>query len=206
MKKKLIVTLFAVLLVVALATVCFACSPAGDDNDSNNGQNNGQNNNPNDDQNNSQNNNQDILSLCDGLSDAKSATQVITVKKGGNEIAKETLGYNFVTGKVSIERKTLNTSDADELYSTETETKDITGGPTAKLTKDLLKDVTETATTLNAKVANANISEVFNIQSSDVTGDAKVELTAQNNRIVSITATYTSSNGNAVEIVTTYVY
>ena len=179
MKKKIIFAVFAVLLAVAL--MCSACSPSGQ-------------------------NGKKILDLYDSISDAVSATQVISVKKGGDEIAKETLSYNFVTGKVSIERKTLNTSDADELYSTETETKDITGDSIAKLTKDLLNDITATRTTLKATVKNANLNQVFGIQPSDVTGDAKIELVANDTHIVSITVSYTSANGNAVEIATIYVY
>ena len=176
MKKKLAFTLFTALIVVAL--LCCACAKKEPS----------------------------ILDYCDSISDAKSATQVITVKSGSDEIAKETLNYNFVTGKVSIERKTLNSSDADELYSIEMEIKDITNKATVKLTKDLLKDVTETATTLKATVSNANLNEVFGIASSDVVGDAKVEISAQDKQIVSIMVSYTSTNGNAIQVVTNYVY
>ena len=180
MNKKLIFAVLTVLIIVAL--LCSACVPNDQDDD------------------------QDILALCENISDAKSATQVITVKSGSDELAKETRNYDFVAGKVTIERKTLNDSSADELYTTTTETKDISGKATVKLTKDLLKDVTETATTLKATVSNANLNEAFGIASSDVQGDAKVEFTAQGNHIVSITVSYTSANGNAVQIVTTYVY
>ena len=147
-----------------------------------------------------------ILSYCDSISDAKSATQVITVKNGDSELAKETFSYNFVTGKVSIERKTLNSSDADELYTTTTETKDITGGPTVNITRALLTDVTEEKTVLKARVSRANLDEMFGIQSSNVQGDARIEIVAEGEHIVSITVTYTSANGNAVRIVTDYVY
>ena len=187
MNKKLIYVLLAFVLV---AVIAFAACHRGED--------------PSGDPN--QDPNKDILDLCDSISDAKSATQVITVKNGGDELAKETLNYDFVTGKVTIERKTLNDSSADELYTTTTETKDITGKPTVKLTRTLLNDVTETATTLKATVKSANLNEVFGIQSNEVQGDSKVELVSQGNYIVSITVTYTSVNGNAVEIVTTYVY
>ena len=180
MNKKLIFAVLTVLIVVAL--MCSACAR------------------------NDQDDNKDILGLCERISDAKNATQVITVKNGSDELAKETRNYDFVAGKVTIERKTLNSSDADELYTTTTETKDITGKPTVKLTKDLLKDVTETSTTLKAKVQGANLNGVFGVQSSDVQGDANLELTARGGHIVSITVTYTSANGNAVQIVTTYVY
>ena len=176
MKKKLVFALLTALIVVAF--LCCACAKQEPS----------------------------VLDYCDSISDAKSATQVITVKSGSDELAKETLNYNFVTGKVSIECKTLNSSDEDELYSVETEIKDITGKATVKLTKDLLRDVTETATTLKATVANANLNEVFGIFSTDVQGDASVELVAQNSHIVSITVSYTSNNGNAVQIVTSYVY
>ena len=179
MKKKLVFALLATLIVVVL--LCAACTP-------------------------SEQQNQNILELCSGISDAKSATQVITVKRGSDELAKETRNYNFVTGKVSIERKTLNDSSADELYTTETETKDITGKPTVNLTKDLLTDVAEKGSSLKATVKNAKLNETFGIDSSDVNGDAKIELVAENGHIVSITVSYTSSNGNAVQIVTTYVY
>ena len=147
-----------------------------------------------------------VLDFCDGVSDAKSATQVITVKSGSDELAKETRNYNFVTGKVDIERKTLNSSDADQLYSTETETRDITDKPTVKLTSAVLTDVTETATTLKATVSSAHLNEVFGIQASDVQGNASVELVAEGAHIAKITVSYTSANGNKVEIVTTYVY
>ena len=178
MKKKLIFAVLTVLIIVAL--LCSACVRKGK--------------------------NSGILSFCDSISDAKSATQVITVKDSGNELAKETRNYNFVTGKVSIERKTLNDSSSDELYTTETETKDITGTPTVKLTRDLLNDITETEISLKATVKGANLIEVFGIQSNDVQGDVKIELVAQGEHIVSITVNYTSASGNAVEIVTTYVY
>ena len=176
MNKKLIFAILTVLIVVAI--FCSACK----------------------------HHEKDILELCESISEAKSATQVITVKNGGDELAKETLNYNFVTGKVNIERKTLNDSSADELYTTETETKEITGKPTVKLTRDLLSDVTETETNLKATVKGANLNEVFGIQSNDVQGDVKIELVAQGEHIVSITVSYTSASGNVVEIVTTYVY
>ena len=187
MKKRLIFVLLAILLVAVMA---FAACKRDED----------PNNNP--------NNNPDktILDLYGDIKNAKNATQTITIKNGTVEIAIETLNYNFETGKVEITRKTLNTSDADELYTTTTETKDITGNATAKLTKNLLSDVTETATTLKATVANANLNEVFGILPSDVQGDAKIELVAQNSHIVSIAVSYTSNNGNAVQIVTSYVY
>ena len=180
MNKKLIFAVLTVLIIVAL--MCSACVP--DDQD----------------------NNKDILDLCESISDAKSATQVITVNGGLGELAKEMRNYDFVAGKVIIERKTLNDSSADELYTTTTETKDITGKPTVKLTKDMLLDVTETSTTLKAKVQGTNLNGVFGVQSSDVQGDANLDLTAQGGHIVLITVTYTSTNGNAVKIVTTYVY
>ena len=178
MKKKLIFVALAALIVVAL--LCSACNPKGE--------------------------NSNILDLCKDISDAKSATQVITVNSGSDELAKETRSYDFVTGKVNIERKTLNDSSADELYTTTTETKDITDKPTVKLTKDLLSDVTETATTLKATVSNANLNQAFGIASSDVQDNANLELVANNGHIVSITVSYTSTNGNTVQIVTTYVY
>ena len=176
MKKKSIFAVFTVLIVVVL--LCSACVKPKSS----------------------------ILHYCDRISDAKNATQVITVKSGSDELSKETRSYDFVTGIVSIERKTLNDSNADELYTTTTETKDIDGNATAKFTKDLLSDVTETATTLKATVSNANLNEVFGIASSDVVGDAKVEISAQDKQIVSIMVSYTSSSGNKVEILTTYVY
>lgn len=148
----------------------------------------------------------DILSLYDNVKNAKSATQTITVKNGSDEIAKETLSYNFDTNKVTIERKTLNNSGATEMYTTTTETKDITERNTAKLTADMLKDVTTTEKTLTAKVANANLKSVFGIEATSVNGDATVELVAEGEHIAKITVTYTSTNGNAVEIVTTYTY
>ena len=191
MNKKLIYVLLAFMLV---AVIAFAACHRGED----------PSNDPNQDPN--QNPSQDILALCESISDAKSATQVITVKNGSDELAKETRNYDFVAGKVTIERKTLNSSDADELYTTTTETKDITGKATVKLTKDLLNDVTETSTTLKAKVQGANLNGVFGVQSSDVQGDARIELVAQGSHIVSITVSYTSANGNAVQVVTTYVY
>ena len=186
MKKRLIYVLIAILLVAVMA---FAACKRGED----------PNNNPN-------NSDKTILDLYGDVKNAKSATQTITIKNGTVEIAIETLNYNFATGKVEITRKTLNTSDADELYTTTTETKDITDNATAKLTKNLLSDVKETDTTLKATVANAHLNEVFGILSSDVQGDAGIELVAKDSRIVSITVNYTSSNGNAVQIVTTYVY
>ena len=176
MKKKLVFALFTALIVVAL--LCCACAKQEPS----------------------------VLDYCDIISDAKSATQVITVKSGSDELAKETLNYNFVTGKVSIERKTLNSSDADELYSIKTEIKDIAGKATVKLTKDMLRDVTETDTTLKATVLNAKLNEMFGIQASDVQGNANLELVAKNEHIVSITVSYTSTNGNAIQIVTNYVY
>ena len=188
MKKSLIFVLMAILLV---AVVVFAACNRDRK--------------PNDDPDN-QTQDKTILELYGDVKNAKNATQTITIKNGAVEIAIETFNYNFETGKVEITRKTLNTSDADELYTTTTETKDISGNATAKLTKNLLSDVTETATTLKATVANANLNEVFGILPSDVQGDAKIELVAQNSHIVSITVNYTSSNGNAVQIVTNYVY
>ena len=180
MNKKLIFAVLTVLIVVVL--MCSACVISGQDD------------------------NKDILDLCERISGAKSATQVITVKNGDDELANETRNYDFVVGKVTIERKTLNSSDADELYTTTTESKDITGKATVKLTKDLLKDVTETSTKLKAKVQGSNLNSVFGVQSSDVQGDANLELTAQGGYIVSIVVSYTSANGNAVQVVTTYVY
>ena len=168
--------IFAVLTVLIVALICSACAKPT------------------------------VLDCCDRIPDAKSATQVITVNSELGEIAKETRNYDFVAGKVTIERKTLNSSDADELYTTTTESKDITGKATVKLTKDMLKDVTETSTTLKAKVQGANLNGVFGVQSSDVQGDATLELTAQSGYIVSIVVSYISANGNAVQVVTTYVY
>ena len=188
MKKRLIFVLIPILLV---AVVAFAACYQGE--------------NPNNDPNN-QTQDKSVLDLYGDVKNAKNATQIITIKNGAVEIVVETLNYNFETGKVSIERKMLNSSDADELYTTTTETKDITGNATAKLTKNLLSDVTETATTLTATVKSANLNEVFGISASDVQGDARIELVAQNSHIVSITVSYTSANGNAVQIVTTYVY
>ena len=199
MKKRVIFVLLAILLVAVMMAFA-ACAPKEKPNP-----------NPNPSPNPNPNPNPEpttktILDLYGDVNKAKSATQIITIKNGTFEIAVETLNYNFETGKVTIERKVLNSSDADELYTTTTETKDITGNATAKLTKDLLKDVTETETKLTAKVANANLNAVFGIESTDVQGDASIELVAQGSHIVSITVSYTSSNGNAVEIVTTYVY
>ena len=176
MKKKLIFA--AVTVLIAVALLCSACAKPMPK----------------------------VLDCCDRISEAKSATQVITVNNELGELAKETRNYDFVAGKVTIERKTLNDSDADELYTTTTESKDITEKATVKSTKDLLKDVTETSTTLKAKVQGANLNGVFGVQSSDVQGDANLELVAQGKHIVSITVSYTSSSGNAVQIVTTYVY
>ena len=181
MNKKLIIALFAVAVVAVLAFAACAPDIPGET--------------P-----------QDVLSLYDGVKNAKSATQVITVKNGTDEVAKETLNYNFETNKVEITRKTLNGSDASELYTTTTETKDITGRNTAKLTASLLKDVNKTETTLTAKVANANLNEVFGIAATSVSGDATVTLVAESSHITKITVSYTSANGNAVEIVTTYAY
>lgn len=178
MKKKLIFAVVITLIVVAL--LCSACNPKGQ--------------------------NSNILDLCKDISNAKSATQVITVKSGSDEIAKETRSYNFVTNKVNIERKTLNSSNEDQLYTTETETKDISSKPSVSLTKDLLTAVTETATTLKATVSNDNINQVFGIDSSNVQGNADLELVADNGHIVSITVSYISANGNTVQIVTNYVY
>ena len=148
----------------------------------------------------------DILALYDNVKDAKTALQTITIKNGSDEIAVETLNYNFETNKVTIERKTLNDSSADELYTTTTEVKDITGRNTAKISSDNLKDVTTTETTLTAKVANAKLNEVFGINSGDVNGDATVTLVSDGSHITKITVTYTSANGNSVEMVTTYAY
>ena len=194
MNKKIIYAVLIILLVVA-AVIC-ACAPKEDPN-------------PDPDPNPNPNPNpttKTILDLYGDVNKAKSATQIITIKNGAFEIAIETLNYNFETGKVTIERKVLNSSDADELYTTTTETKDIQGRNTAKITAANLNDVTETETKLTAKVANANLNAVFGIASTDVQGDARIELVAQGSHIVSITVSYTSSNGNAVQIVTSYVY
>ena len=187
MKKKLIFVLLVILIVAMMAFT--ACN---------------RNRKPNN--NDDQTQDKTILDLYGDVKNAKNATQTITIKNGAVEIAIETLNYDFATGKVEITRKTLNTSDADELYTTTTETKDITGNTTAKLTRNLLSDVTETATTLKATVTNAHLNEVFGISASDVQGDARLELVAQGSHIVSITVSYTSSTGNTVAIVTTYVY
>ena len=186
MKKGLIFVLLVILLVAAVTFA--ACDQNETPND------------PNKDQ------DKTVLDLYDGVKSAKNATQTITIKNGAAEIVIETLSYNFETGKVNIERKMLNSSDADELYTTTTETKDITGNATANLTRNLLSDVTETATKLTAKVANANLNAVFGIASTDVQGDATIELVAEGTHIAKITVSYTSANGNAVQIVTTYVY
>ena len=178
MKKSLVFVLIAILLVAAVA---FAACRRGESDKT-------------------------ILDLYGDVKNAKNATQTITIKNGATEIVVETLNYNFETGKVTIERKTLNTSDADELYTTTTETKQITGNATAKLTKELLKDITEKDNVLTATVSNAHINEVFGVSASDVQGDARIELVAQDSHIVSITVNYTSANGNTVAIVTTYVY
>ena len=194
MNKKLMYVLMAILLVAVVAFA--ACNRGGTDNDPDKDQ----------DQNQDQTQDKSILDLYDDVKNAKKATQTITIKKGADEIAVEKLSYNFETGKVTIERKMLNSSDADELYTTTTETKDIEGRNTANLTAANLKDVTETQTKLTAKVANANLNTVFGIASTDVKGDAVLELVAQGSHIVSITVTYTDSADNAVQIVTNYVY
>ena len=180
MNKKIILAVFAVLIVLSVA-LC-ACTPKENPPSTT------------------------ILDLYDDVNNAKSATQVITVKNGTAEIAIETFAYNYETGKVNIERKTLNSSDADELYTTTTETKNIEGRNTAKLTAANLKDVTENETTLTAKVANDKLNTVFGIAATDVIGDATVKIVREGEHIVSLTVNYTSANGNTVEIVTNYVY
>ena len=212
MNKKIILAVLTVLLVVAV--VLCACAPQVNPNpDPDPNPNPNPDPKPTPDPNPNPNPNPDpgpttktILDLYGDVNKAKSATQTITIKNGAFEIAIETLNYNYETGKVTIERKTLNSSDADELYTTTTETKDIEGRNSANLTAANLKDVTETETKLTAKVANANLNAVFGIASTDVQGDASLELVAEGSYIVSIKINYVSANGNTVQIVTAYVY
>lgn len=148
-----------------------------------------------------------VLELYDGVKDAKSIVQQVSVKSGSSEIATETLTYNFTAGNVIIVKKVLNDASSDEAFTTTTKTRSIQKGDgVANLTESTLSNITTTSTALKAAVANDKLNNAFGIEASTVAGDATVEMIADGGKIVKLTVNYTSSNGNSVEIVTSYMY
>lgn len=148
-----------------------------------------------------------VLQMYQGVKDANNVVQKITVKNGEATVAEETLTYNFASGKLTIETKILNDSSAAEAFTETTETKDITRGEgIAKLDADTLSAVTDNGSSLKGTVVNNKLQTAFGIESSKVTGDAAVEMLAQDGKVIKLTVNYTSSNGSAVAIETTYAY
>ncbi len=148
-----------------------------------------------------------VLQMYQGVKDANNVVQKITIKNGDAILVEETLTYNFASGKLTIERKTLNDSSAEEAFTTTTETKDISRGDgIAKLDASTLSAVTDNGSSLRGTVVNNKLQTAFGIESAKVNGDAAVEMLAQDGNVIKLTVNYTSSNGNAVTIETTYAY
>ena len=148
-----------------------------------------------------------VLDKYEGVKDAKTVVQVIEVTNGGAEFAKETLTYNFASGKVTIEKKVLNDSSASEAFTTTTETKDITRGEGIVNLKGLtMSGVVTTDDTFRGEVANADLKTAFGVDGAKVKGGATVELLADGDKVVKMIVSYVSSNDNNVVITSTFTY
>ena len=148
-----------------------------------------------------------VLDLYDGVKEAKSITQTISVKDGSTEIASEKRVYNMETSKVEIERKTLSDLTASESYTTTTETKNFEKAEAvAKLSGLTMKEGITTETSFKGTVANADLKTAFGVDGSKVKGDATVELLAKDGKVTIMTVTYVSTNDNDVTITTMFAY
>lgn len=148
-----------------------------------------------------------VLDAYDGVKEAKTVVQTITITSGSTEVAKQTSTYNMESGKATIEKKILNDVSANEQYSTTSETKSFTKcDAVAKLKGLTMSAVVESENSFKGTVANADLKTAFGIESSSVKGDATVELSAKDGKVTEMKVSYTSSNNNSVVILTTFAY
>ncbi|MCM1289880.1 MAG: hypothetical protein NC132_03500 [Corallococcus sp.] len=173
---KRIFAIIAILLVAVLAVSLTACNKGG------------------------------ILDSYNNIGNAKTATQTVSVKNGNLEIASATLMYDFAAKTLTGERKFINDLNESEAWTTEAVNETLSGGATAKLSKDTVKDLKENGNSATCKVANADIKNVFGINAADVKGDVTLELTAANGNLSKLVVTYTSVNNNLVTVTTTFAY
>lgn len=148
-----------------------------------------------------------VLDNYESVKDAKNIVQTITVTNGSTEVAKQTSTFNMASGKVTVEKKVLNDVSAEEQFTTTTETRDFTKSEAvAKLSGLTMSDVVTTDSSFKGTVANADLKTAFGIEVSSVNGGAAVELLAEDGKVVKMTVSYTSSNGNSVVIVSAFTY
>lgn len=148
-----------------------------------------------------------LLDSYDGVKDAKTIVQTITLTNGAAEVAKQTSTFNMASGKVTVEKKVLNDVSAAEKFTTTTETKDFTKSDAVANLKGLtMTAVVETENSFKGTVANADLKTAFGIETTSVKGDATVELTAKDGKVTEMKVSYTSANNNAVVITTTFAY
>lgn len=148
-----------------------------------------------------------VIEMYEDVKDAKGIVQTIVIADGSAEVASEKRTYNMTSCKVEIERKQPAPLTSSEPYVTATETKDfVKADAVAKLHGLTMTGVVTTDTTFKGAVANADVKTAFGVDGASVKGDVTVELTADGGKIVKMVVTYTSANGNAVTITSTFTY